>query len=95
MKFFIEKNIYNDIWQAPVVLLPLQSSSNNSSEIETNNEEALVIRPVISMDAMTASVYEMKLEHLHELYKRLISIPEVIAVFYDLTSKPPGTIEWE
>ena len=57
--------------------------------------ESLILRPVTSTDAMTAGVYGMRPEHRAELGRRLISLAGVDYVFYDLTSKPPGTIEWE
>jgi len=44
---------------------------------------------------MTANFYEMSEEHLRELTKRLATIKGVSAIFYDVTNKPPGTIEWE
>ena len=86
--FLHEKNIYKDIWQFPVVFLPL-------SITEESDSESLVLRPVCSVDAMTASPYFMKKEYLWELYERLIALPFCDAVFYDLSTKPPGTIEWE
>ncbi len=89
--FLIEKNYYKMIWQAPVVLLPLSSSLDNNK----TSEEALVLRPICSSDAMTAEVFEMPFTDLMELNSRLKKIKEIISVFYDLTSKPPGTIEWE
>ena len=85
--FLKEKNIYDEIWQFPVVLLALAPPQRKG--------EALVLRPVCSTDAMTASVYTMQPELLVELGQKLQNIKKISAVFYDLTSKPPGTIEWE
>lgn len=97
MRFQNEKAIYNDIWQFPVVLAPLhlegsQQSSESGSEPRS---ESIILRPICSTEAMTASVYPMSDEHLREITERLLEIPGVSAVFFDLTSKPPGTIEWE
>lgn len=75
-----------EIWQAPVVSLPLFDKSGN---------RAFVIRPICSRDAMTADVYAMPLDALDILMAELGKIPGVGPIFYDLTTKPPGTIEWE
>lgn len=74
------------IWQMPVVALPLFDDAGN---------QAFVLRPVCSRDAMTADVYEMHEAVLTAVTDRLHDIPGVAAVFYDITTKPPGTIEWE
>jgi len=83
-----EKKIYEDIWQFPVVLIPVYLRSGNESE-------SIILRPVHSLDAMTASVYRMNIELVEELCERILEIDGISSVFYDLTSKPPGTIEWE
>ena len=90
--FQLEKKIYDEIWQFPLVLVPAglaSSASGNSSG------ESIILRPIVSTDAMTASVYRMAPEHLRELSDRILELPGCDFVFYDLTSKPPGTIEWE
>ncbi len=87
-EFFFEKDIYHEIWQCPVVLLPLKKMNGPTGNV-------LILRPVCSINAMTASVYPMKIEYIRELNEALRSIPQCVGVFYDLTSKPPGTIEWE
>ncbi|MCR9144368.1 MAG: glutamine-hydrolyzing GMP synthase [bacterium] len=86
--FQLEKKIYDDIWQFPVVLVPAGLAGGNSGE-------SIVLRPIVSTDAMTASVYPMAPELLQELSNRILELPGCDFVFYDLTSKPPGTIEWE
>lgn len=85
--FQLEKKIYDEIWQFPVVLVP--------AGIAGGRGESIVLRPIVSTDAMTASVYRMRVEHLSDLTERLLGIDGCDIVFYDLTSKPPGTIEWE
>ncbi len=82
--FLYEKNLYNEIWQMPVVLLPL----------EANNKPVVVIRPVCSTEAMTANFYEMDRTLLKELCDR-VTAAGFGALLYDITHKPPGTIEWE
>ena len=74
------------IWQAPVVILPLYDQAGN---------RAFVIRPICSRDAMTADVYNMDFPSLDTLIAELQQIPGTGPIFYDLTTKPPGTIEWE
>lgn len=86
MDFISEVGIDKDIWQMPTVLIPV--GLNGSME-------SVVLRPVESTEAMTANFYHMDGEHLKELTKRLESVEGVGAVFYDVTNKPPGTIEWE
>ena len=54
-----------------------------------------MLRPINSEEAMTASFYRMQLKWVEELSESLQGMPEIDGVFYDLTNKPPGTIEWE
>jgi GMP synthase (glutamine-hydrolysing) len=75
-----------EIWQLPVVSLPLWDDEGN---------QVFVIRPICSQDAMTADVYEMNFDLLKEIIKEVNTIDGVGYLFYDLTTKPPGTIEWE
>jgi len=87
MDYLIEADIYREIWQFPTVLMPIQSGSRPG--------ETIVLRPVSSTEAMTASFYQMDHNKLKELVQRIQDVPGVSAVVYDLTNKPPGTIEWE
>ncbi len=75
-----------DIWQMPVVQLPLRN---------TDNRLCYVMRPVCSMDAMSASVYEIDFDYLKDIVSEVLEIENVGDIFYDITTKPPGTIEWE
>lgn len=74
------------IWQFPVVLVPLGSPSAPDS---------VVLRPVDSVDGMTAQSVIMPENLLDSISAELLSVPGVSGVFYDLTHKPPATIEWE
>ena len=74
------------IWQAPVVGLPLQNA---------RGEWAFVIRPVLSVDGMTADFFPFDENVLAKMVAAVKEIPGVGALFYDVTSKPPATIEWE
>ena len=84
---FCSKTGFEDqVWQFPVVLLPAGIKEA---------PESVVLRPINSVDGMTADVVLMPLEMIDELTQQILAIPQVAAVFYDLTHKPPGTIEWE
>ncbi|KQC05481.1 MAG: hypothetical protein APR54_08250 [Candidatus Cloacimonas sp. SDB] len=74
-----------EIWQMPVVALPLFNQDG----------QAFVMRPVSSTDAMTASVYEMDFAEFYTLSALVKKIDGAGNLLYDITSKPPGTIEWE
>ncbi|MBD3329943.1 glutamine-hydrolyzing GMP synthase [Candidatus Peregrinibacteria bacterium] len=87
MDFILEKNLNRDIWQFPTVLLPVSFGGSK--------KESIVLRPVSSEEAMTASFYQMENSLLKELTQRLEAIDEVGGILYDVTNKPPGTIEWE
>jgi GMP synthase (glutamine-hydrolysing) len=83
-----ESGHYSKIWQSPVVLLPVHSANNPG--------ESIVLRPISSREAMTADVYPLPIELVQQFVERVEAqnLP-ISAVFYDLTNKPPGTIEWE
>lgn len=84
--FSVQSGFEEQVWQFPVVLLPLGTETA---------PESVVLRPIDSVDGMTADVVLMNSDKLEKLTKRLLCLPEIAAVFYDLTHKPPGTIEWE
>lgn len=90
MDFVIEKSLDKDIWQFPTVLVPMVADW-----VENKNDESIVLRPVESEEAMTASFYRMDWKLLDELVARLRGVSGVGTVFYDITNKPPATIEWE
>lgn len=80
-----KRGIYYDIWQMPVVLVPLF--------INDTEKEIAILRPVLSKEAMTAEFYKMQWDILEEI---IDNIKEYVSgIFYDITNKPPGTIEWE
>jgi GMP synthase (glutamine-hydrolysing) len=74
------------IWQFPVILIPLGTAGAHDS---------IVLRPVDSVDGMTARSVPMPPDLLRATCRELLEIHEIAGVFYDLTHKPPGTIEWE
>ncbi len=79
--------IYHRIWQCPTVLAPVRIGNRGS--------ELCIIRPVHSERAMTASAARLPNVLLNELNESISALPGISAVAVDLTSKPPGTIEWE
>ncbi len=87
MDFIKEKGIDKAIWQFPTVLIPVS--------VNDVPGETIVLRPVESEEAMTANFYKMDWNLLNELVEKLRKVPGVSAVMYDITNKPPATIEWE
>ncbi len=87
-------NLYNEIWQAFAVILPVQTVGVMGDG--RTYENVLALRAVTSTDGMTADYYPYSHEFLGETATRIINeVRGVNRVVYDITSKPPGTIEWE
>ena len=94
IKYLKESKIYDEIWQAFSVLLPVKSVGVMGDE--RTYSFAVSLRAVTSVDGMTADFYMFSKKDLTEISKKIISkVKEVNRVLYDFTSKPPGTIEWE
>ncbi|MFA7685682.1 MAG: glutamine-hydrolyzing GMP synthase [Candidatus Gracilibacteria bacterium] len=87
MDFIKTEEILKSIWQFPTVLIPMF--------VDKPKTESLVLRPVCSEEAMTANFYRMTPLKLSKLTKKLSKMKEISGIFYDITNKPPGTIEWE
>ncbi|CPW00837.1 GMP synthase [glutamine-hydrolyzing] [Mycobacteroides abscessus] len=84
-----------NIWQCPVVLLADVRSVGVQGDGRTYGHP-IVLRPVSSEDAMTADWTRLPYEVLERISTRITNeVPEVNRVVLDITSKPPGTIEWE
>ena len=81
-----ESGFESKVWQFPVVLIPVGTAERPDS---------VVLRPIDSVDGMTARSVEMGAAILEHMRDELLAVPGVAGVFYDLTHKPPGTIEWE
>jgi GMP synthase (glutamine-hydrolysing) len=86
--------LYNEVWQAFAILLPIRTVGVMGDKRTYGKTVAL--RVVSSSDAMTASWTHLPYNVLENISSRIINeISEVNRVVYDITSKPPGTIEWE
>ena len=72
--------------QFPVVLIPVGSSAQPDS---------VVLRPIDSVDGMTAQSVAMDEALLRSMAQELLGVAGICGIFYDLTHKPPATIEWE
>ena len=77
---------YDTVWQMPVVLLPL---------VNENGDECIVLRPIVSQEAMTARFIPLSALTLETIVKGAAAIEGIGDIFFDITHKPPATIEWE
>jgi GMP synthase (glutamine-hydrolysing) len=80
-------SLYDEIWQCPTVLVPLDLAGDGG--------ELVVVRPVGSKRAMTATPVELPAALLDELRRDILALGGVSGLALDVTSKPPATIEWE
>ena len=88
------RSLYDTIWQAFAVLLPVRSVGVAGDTRKYG--WVLVLRAITSADGMTADVYPFRPEDLIEISTRITNtVKEIGRVTYDISSKPPATIEWE
>jgi GMP synthase (glutamine-hydrolysing) len=89
-----ERGLYDQIWQAFSVLLPVRSVGVTGDAREYGF--VLGLRAVVSRDGMTADVFDFPINHLLEISGKITNNVKAIGrVVYDISSKPPATIEWE
>ena len=87
-------NLYDDIWQAGAILLPVNSVGVMGDE--RTYEKCVALRAVESTDGMTADWVNLPYEFLQKISNDIINkVKGVNRVVYDISSKPPATIEWE
>ena len=87
-------NLYNDVWQAGAMLLPVNSVGVMGDE--RTYEKVVALRAVSSTDGMTADWVDLPYKFLQETSNKIINnVKGVNRVVYDISSKPPATIEWE
>ena len=97
-KIYLEEiskaGLYDEIWQAFAVLLPVQTVGVMGDT--RTYDFVCALRAVTSVDGMTADFYHFKMDLLGHITNRIINeVRGINRVVYDTTSKPPGTIEWE
>jgi GMP synthase (glutamine-hydrolysing) len=89
-----EDKLYNQVWQAGAIFLPIQSVGVMGDE--RTYENAVALRAVTSTDGMTADWCHLPYEFLAKISNRIINqVKGINRVTYDISSKPPATIEWE
>jgi GMP synthase (glutamine-hydrolysing) len=87
MRFMERHGLLREIWQFPVILVPLARRGGAG--------DSVVLRPVDSIDGMTAQYSKLEMSLLRELAGEIMALEGVDAVLVDVTNKPPATIEWE
>jgi GMP synthase (glutamine-hydrolysing) len=80
-------NLYDGIWQCPIAMVPLKINGRGS--------ELVIVRPIKSERAMSATAAELPPQVIAEIRRDIEKLPRISGLTLDLTSKPPGTIEWD
>ena len=89
-----EHGLYNQVWQAGAIFLPIQSVGVMGDE--RTYENAVALRAVESTDGMTADWVNLPYDFLGTISNQIINkVKGINRVVYDISSKPPATIEWE
>ncbi len=88
------ENLYDTVWQAGAIFLPIQSVGVMGDE--RTYENVICLRAVMSTDGMTADWVHLPYEFLAKISNEIINkVKGINRVVYDISSKPPATIEWE
>lgn len=85
MEMLAKYDLMGVVWQCPTVLIP----------IGQDKCESIVLRPVFSQEAMTAEFGKISFEIVEKIAEKILELEGISEVYYDITNKPPGTIEWE
>jgi len=94
ISFLREWGLYDKVWQAGAILLPVRSVGVTGDE--RTYENAVALRAVNSIDAMTADWAQLPYDFMAKVSTEIIKqVKGVNRVVYDISSKPPATIEWE
>jgi GMP synthase (glutamine-hydrolysing) len=94
INYLQEESLYDEIWQAFSVLLPIRTVGVMGDE--RTYDRVVALRAVTSTDGMTADWYRMEPHHMAAVSSRIVNRVEGVSrIVYDISSKPPGTIEWE
>ena len=89
-----EEGLYDEVWQAATILLPIKSVGVMGDE--RTYEYTIVLRAVTSLDGMTADWSRLPNKFLADVSNKIINkVKGINRVVYDISSKPPATIEWE
>lgn len=90
----LEHNLYNEVWQAATILLPVKTVGVMGDE--RTYESVVALRAVSSTDGMTAEFVHLPFDFLQKISGEIINrVKGINRVVYDISSKPPATIEWE
>src|SRR3989338_722501 len=81
-----DERLYDKIWEFPIILLPIGL---------TKNGQSVVLRPISSKEAMTVNAYSLPRATVQSIVYAIRQFDEIEAIFYDVTDKPPATIQWE
>ncbi|MFW5739786.1 MAG: GMP synthase (glutamine-hydrolyzing), partial [Myxococcota bacterium] len=87
MRALARHGLMREVWQCPTVLLPLS--------IDGEGRELVIVRPVLSERAMTARPAPLPQVLIERVRAPILALPGVSGLVLDITTKPPGTIEWE
>ncbi|MBI5532086.1 MAG: glutamine-hydrolyzing GMP synthase [Deltaproteobacteria bacterium] len=87
MRALERHGLMRTVWQCPTVLLPMS--------LDDRGRELVIVRPVLSERAMTARPAQLPKALIDEIRGPILALPDVSGLVLDLTTKPPGTIEWE
>ena len=86
MQAFDRAGLMSSVSQMPTVLVPLTTDGQ---------DEIVILRPITTPDFMTARFAELPHNLVRDIAGETLDLPGVAAVGYDITHKPPGTVEWE